>query len=487
MRFSTTSQSVRRKNRSAAGAHASGPSGSLRTAPVLLPDPVYRDARAPLYDFAPRLTRAGTSDHAAIHRLLRDVFQGPSVAEFQAQLDEPFYSPGDRLVVKCGNSLVAHIRLTRRTLEFGPQQIRAAGFMDLATAVEYQGNGFASAMLAAAERVAQREGAIVGVTRTRVPSLFARQGWAICGRHIHSTSGPRQILAQLGRGAPEHDGEFDCFRAEPRRCELHVRPLRRIELPQVVELYERCRSGRFGWTVRSEVYWNWLMYRAAYTAAFVATSGPDRFDALHPAPPIAGYAFVKQNRIVELLNDPAIPAARQQLLARICSDAIERNAAEIRLDAPADEPLHSLLQAAGGKLHLEEESGGEVFMAKLLAPREFLESLAPLLLERSQRGRLASPQLALQCSTVKTEHNGHGHAIRILAGARKMKFDAQPCRTRLLLSESDLTPLFLGHWNLREAADCGRIHASSNRALATAAQLFPQLPWWRPPLDDLMA
>src|SRR5688500_4645906 len=224
------------------------PSASRR----LSPDPVYHEVRPALYDLsyrAPRLTRASAGDHSAIHQMLLAVFQGPSAAEFQAQQDEPLYEPTDRLVVKCGPEIAAHLRLTKRTLRFGPLQLPAAGFMDLATAPEYRGNGFASAMLAAAERVAAHESAVLGVTRTRVPSLFARQGWAVCGRHEFSTASARRVLAQLcdklpQRGASSNNGsEVPPLLAAPQRKELQVRPLRRIELPAVIEVYNRRTRG----------------------------------------------------------------------------------------------------------------------------------------------------------------------------------------------------------------------------------------------------
>ena len=50
--------------------------------------------------------------------------------------------------------------------------------------------------------------------------------------------------------------------------------------------------------------------------------------------PIAGYAVVRQHQVVELLTDPAFPNAGPQLLARACSDAIERDSHEITLHAP---------------------------------------------------------------------------------------------------------------------------------------------------------
>jgi hypothetical protein len=51
----------------------------------------------------------------------------------------------------------------------------------------------------------------------------------------------------------------------------------------------------------------------------------------------------------------------------------------------------------------------------------------------------------------------------------------------------DLAPLLLGHWELADLVETGRIKASNKAALRLGTALFPKLPWWRPPLDDLLA
>src|SRR5258705_4755055 len=63
-----------------------------------------------------RLAMAKTGDHPLIHELLVSVFHGPTLAEFQAQLDEPGYEPADRLIVKDGEEIAAHLRLARQTI-----------------------------------------------------------------------------------------------------------------------------------------------------------------------------------------------------------------------------------------------------------------------------------------------------------------------------------------------------------------------------------
>jgi hypothetical protein len=69
-----------------------------------------------------------------------------------------------------------------------------------------------------------------------------------------------------------------------------------------------------------------------------------------------------------------------------------------------------------------------------------------------------------------------------------MKLAAGPLpRNYLSLRHSDLTPLVLGHWNLADLVDAGRIESSTKAARRLGCELFPKLAWWRPPLDDLLA
>src|SRR5438045_2269930 len=137
-----------------------------------------------------RLATARTGDHPSIHGFLVSVFHGPTSGEFQAQLDEPGYEPADRLIVKEGEEIAAHLRLARQSIQVGSAILPAARVMDLATAPEFRSRGLATALLAAGERAAAERGILVVLTRTRVPSLFARHGWAICGSHVFSTASP---------------------------------------------------------------------------------------------------------------------------------------------------------------------------------------------------------------------------------------------------------------------------------------------------------
>ncbi len=452
----------------------------------------------------PRLLPAKAGDHAAIHKLLLSLFHGPSSAEFQAQLDEPLYEPTDRLLVKHQSDVVAHLRLTKRLVRLGPLQLPAAGFMDLATAPEYQGRGFASALLREGERQSIRDGAVLGLTRTTAPELFARHGWSVCGRHVFSTAGARQVLAHLRAIAPadfatgtlenDEEGLLERLALHEPRLPVLVRPLRRIEMPAFLRLYEQNMAGTFGSTIRTEPFWDWLMARHAFDRVFVAIVGTDSQELPQCLASVAGYAFVRDGRIVELMTRTSGGSAiAHRLVARVCADAIERNLHDVRLDAPPQHPLHQEFVAAGGQGHSCEEYSGEYCMTRLFDPLQTLRAMSGLLHERAKNGGLARPfQLGLEIyshdSDLRQATHHDSQAYRLTVTSRSVKLTSgKTGRNYLALRRRDLTPILLGHWKPADAFAPGRLRASNRVAQEAAAILFPQLPWYRPPLDDLVA
>ncbi|MCI0362094.1 MAG: GNAT family N-acetyltransferase [Planctomycetaceae bacterium] len=444
----------------------------------------------------PRLAAAKAGDHQAIHRLLLAAFHGPTPAEFQAQLDEPGYEPSSRLVVRHGDAVAAHLRLSRRTIHLDGLAASAVQVMDLATAAEYRGLGFASSLIAAAERQAREQGVMLGLTRTRAVPVFARQGWAVCGRHAFATAGARQILAHLESTSegviPDRDaGETHCLLRQP-RVPIAVRPLRRIELPAIMRLYDAALAGRWGWPARREEYWDWLINRGACDRVYVVAEGAETADLSEQLAAIRGYVFVREGRIVELMVEPGRPQLAEHLVARVCADASEQDHWQVRLDAAPDDPLHHLFHQSGGRIEQAEEIGGEVFMAKVFDPLRLLVELEGVLVARHRAAALPKPLalgLEIQCGAkIGRTHAAQVARLRLVFTSRGMKLVRGPVgRQYLTLRKRDLAPLLLGHWHLSDMVDAGRIEASTKTAVQVGRALFPKLPWWRPPLDDLLA
>jgi GNAT superfamily N-acetyltransferase len=443
----------------------------------------------------PSIVSARAGDHPTIHRLLLAAFHGPAPAEFQRQIEQPGYDPADRLLVRHGDTLAAHVRLCRQVISLGAARVSSVRVMDLATAAEYRGHGFATALVAAAEKQAREQGALLALTRTKAPALFARHGWSVCGRHVFSTAGARQFLAQMqatSAGLVEtEDSPTACLRPSTRQP-ITVRPLRRIELPAAMRLYDESLATRYGSPVRSEAYWDWLLGRGACDRIYIASEGPDSPDLARQLSAVRGAVFAQRGRIVELIAAPGRDDVKQHLAARVCADASEQDQWQVRLDAPPDEPLHALFRAAGGQSIQAEEFGGETFMAKVLAPRAFVTALGATLAARLPAVELkGGVQLGLEIlvgAKPRRTHTTQVARLRLDLSPRGLTLEsANLGRHYLSLRLRDLAPLFLGHWELADLIESGRIRASSKTARRLGAMLFPKLPWWRPPLDDLLA
>lgn len=416
----------------------------------------------------PDVTVANAGDHSAIHRFLMEVFQGPSHAAFYAANDDPFYEPSDRLVVKQGHQVVAHLHLTRRVMRFGRQSFAAAGLTGLGTLPEYRGRGLARQMMTVAHRLLDEERTPLAILRTAVPHFFGRYYWVVCGRHSHASASARDLLAQL-RASKQLQREGK---------KLSVRPWRQVELAGLLSLHQRCMTDCYGCYERTEAYWRWLVSRKLFDQIFVAVEGNRSHDPGEPGGVIQGYAVIRDDRVLEIKASPGRPAAALALLARACREAIERDYHTISLHAPPRDRLLSFLDRAGGERIENACHQGEVYMVRLRDPIGFLRSLATELRRRADEGGLAKPcELGLLVDGRKLQVVLTRRGVKIVRGKLG--------RSYLQLRGTDFVRMLLGHLDLGEAIESGRIAASTRVAATIVETLFPPLPLWRPPLDDL--
>ena len=54
------------------------------------------------------------------------------------------------------------------------------------------------------------------------------------------------------------------------------------------------------------------------------------------------------------------------------------------------------------------------------------------------------------------------------------------------MNDADFTRLLMGHLDINEAVEAGRVQASTRVGQEMAAALFPRLPLWRAPLDEVV-
>jgi predicted acetyltransferase len=407
--------------------------------------------------------------------LLASVQRAPSSTEFQAQLDDPFYEPSDRLLCRANESLVGHVRLVKREMRFGLVTLPVSNLVELLVLPEFRQQGCGSALLASAEREMAADGASLGVVRTQQPHFFLRRGWCVWTRHSYSTAGAREILSQLleSRGKCE---EYDS--ADP--SAINIRLWRHIELTGMIRLYLENTQHSFGPLVRTDAYWHWLLSRRAFDRIYVAMRGPDRFELDEGAAAMVGYAVMKEGRILELMVPPNNPQAAEQLLARACSDTIEQDGNYVRLEAPVGDRLHHVIARAGGELGYHESQQGEVCLVKVFDIPQIIELLNEHLHERAKEAKLDLPlELGLHVDGEKYCLEVRPRCVKIRTGRH--------CRSYLECGRGELTQLLLGHLDVKIAVAAGRVFSSTRVALETAAALFPKLPLWRPPWDELPA
>jgi hypothetical protein len=262
-----------------------------------------------------------------------------------------------------------------------------------------------------------------------------------------------------------------------------VRLWRHVEQDRLMQLYDGATAGSFGPLERSDTYWRWLLSRRGYDRIHVAVENvqhaPVRRD-VDPAERIVGYSVMLRGRVAELVAEADRADVCRALLARACSDAIERDDHTVRYDAPPGDDWHRLLSDAGGTTCRREVDGGHVFMAKLLSPESFVSFLAPLLRERARAAGLSRPlELGLLIDGRRSTLSLTRRTARLETGRMG--------RSHLVCRGGKLAQLLLGHFDAAAALSEQRIAASTRAAAEAATALFPQLPLWYPPLDDLPA
>jgi predicted N-acetyltransferase YhbS len=429
-----------------------------------------------------QLVPASVGDHPLINHLLHESLSGPSLQEYQAELEDPHYAPEHRLLVKNQGRIVAHVRVSYREMKYGGRTLPVALIDQLATLPEHRGLGLARALLDQAEQNAIEAGASLAMLSTTEPIIFRKRGWTTAAMNCYSRANAREILASLHDTQTEKPTHVVPGQKQPADESLTIRLWRHVEQAALMRMYADNTAESYGPLVRSEDYWRWLISRRAYDRIYVAIEGPNKLDLCDDWDAIIGYAVMSEGRILELMTGRHVPPtkrrdAARQLLARACGDAIETDQHTVRLDAPIGQPLHEIL-AASGRFVQTDNDGGHVQMMKLFRPLNFLDSIRGELYARARGADLGQPcELGLLVGGEKYRLEQRSRSVQITKG--------KVSRSYLELTGQQLGQLCLGCLDVRHAIATQQIAASTRVAIDTAAVLFPQLPIWRPAWDEL--
>jgi len=413
----------------------------------------------------PPVVPARAADHTAIHHFLTAVFQCPAKEEFRAALEDPFYEPSDRLLIRSDGKIVAHGHVTRRVMQFNRLALPVAGLHELGVLPDYHGRGYGRRLLAAAEAAMARDGAVIGLAWTNAPRFLRSSGWAFCCRHCRSGAAASNLRAGLeSRGL--------------RRLRFNIRPWRQTELGALVRIYEENLGQSHGPFQRTEDYWRWLIARKAFDQIYVALDGPDVLELEESQSPIVGYAITRGAKILELFTAAGRFRAAAELLDRACSDTIERACHSVVLHARPGSPLDKLFRRAGGRRADCATCGRGVLMAKLLDPLRLLGEMGGRLNRRAIAAGMPLPlSLGLLVDGKKYQVEIGRDNTRVASG--------HVGRSYLQLCAADFTRLLLGQLDLDRALAEGRATASTALAQKAARAIFRRHHFWRPPLDEL--
>lgn len=427
-----------------------------------------------------KLMASKAGDHPSILFFLQSIFHAPSSNEFHQQQEEPGYEPQNRVIVRDGAKVVGHARLVRTELNVGGSIIPAAKVCDLAVDAALRGQGLATALLKGAEQRARSMGISVLLARSDRHRLFARQGWATCGRHSYSYAGPRAILAEIERRRLANVvSEVDLVSQGIAPRPLTVRRWRHVEQNAPPRLFNQQFAGLAGIGERSADYWRWLIARQAYDFFYVCIEGRDRMELDDEQASLVGYAFVKQGRVVELARAEGRDDVAAALLKRACGDAIEEEAIEVRLDAPPRESLHEWITTAGGTLVHADSDGQQRYLAKILSMTNIVERLP----------QLAETKQGVLGFSIRDDIHPERAEIGIveIAEGRARWVGGRGTSSLVKCRRSTFTQLVLGHLTVDQAMAEGHLETTQQKGEKLLREIFPDRVWWSPPLPDLLA
>ena len=236
--------------------------------------------------------------------------------------------------------------------------------------------------------------------------------------------------------------------------------------------------------VRTEAYWRWLVSRRAFDHIYVAVNGSGRSQLDETSSNILGYAITKDDEVLELMADRHRPDIARKLLRRVCGDAIEFDCHHLALHAQPGNPLGELFNSVGGQQEPSCQPHGDYFLAKVLDPMQVLERLRGELHRRAEAAGLERPsELGISVANGGESPDKY----RLALTRRSVKVTAGKLgRNYVHCQRQDFDRLLLGVLDVEAALSQKRLKGSTRLARQTIAALFPSIPFWRPPLEDLM-
>jgi predicted acetyltransferase len=421
------------------------------------------------------IVAGNAGDHPLVLQLLVETRHAPRAEDFQSRLDEPNYRPSDRLLVRRDHALLAHVHVANHIGWFEGQRVPLAKFEDFAALPEYGHAGYDGELLETAAEIAASEGAVLAVAHSESPDAFLRRGWSLLRGQGRTRANARAVLAHLDAA--------QAVRKRRGKPPLEIRTWRHIELDAIRAVYEAAAGDLWGPLLRSEAAWQWVIGRKAQDQILIAVDIRDASpedsarDLLNAGGRVVGYAVVRGSLIIEMMTLEEFGAARTQLLARACQDAMDRDHQSISLNTPASDPLHELLVTAGGAWIGDAATGNSRWLAKLLAPEKWVDRFYPTWHERARAAGIARP---LEIGFVAEDER-----CRFTLTRRSSRWEraTELPPSWVECSRATLDSLLLGNLSVPASATHGRLKLSRPELAAELAAIFAPRLFWQSALE----
>lgn len=424
-----------------------------------------------------RVVAGAAGDHPLVLQMLVEANHAPFADDFQSRLDEPTYSPSDRLLVRRDRDILAHVHVVNHFAWFEGQRVPVVTLEDFAALPEFALAGYEGELLDSAETLAAGEGAVLAVALADAPEQFVRRQWSLIRGQGHTRASARAVLAHL-----------DLLRAAQRRHRkpsLEIRTWRHFELDDIRRVYEQTAASQWGPLVRSEDAWQWMIGRKAQDQILIAVdiqnASPEDSagDLLRAGGKVVGYAIERGSCVVEMATLPDFAGARAQFLARACQDAMDRDHNDIALCTPSSDPAHELLALAGGAWVSDEKAARRRWVLKVLSPEKWVERMFPTWHEHARMAGVERPlEIGFAVGDVR-------YRFTLTRRSSKLERVTGLCERHVECSRSAFDSLLVGNMAVQSAVAAGHLRLSHADLAAPLASVFPPRLFWQSALETL--
>ena len=429
---------------------------------------------AALSDRALVVQRARVGEERLAHQFLVEAGYPVTTSEHLAQRERPGYQIRERLLLRSGARILAHLRCPTRPTRLAGQSWNLLELTEWAVQPGIPVD--LGAVLWETAQVEARGTNEFGIlTCCPLPSSESEANWVRVRQPPWHEVSPADFLAQLDQR--RQNQRISPLTVPQANIPLCIRVWRHVEQAPLRRLYRKHATG-WGARERSEEYWRWLISRRSFDRIYVAVEGTSATGFDDPEEAIVGYAVVRGIWVIEWAAGRA--RVFRRLLQRIAQDAMERDVVAIRIAPPwgpprAVERCRQLLAAAGRTV-----SPPLTWHAKFFHPLRLIDRLRPVFAERALS--------AESCSVSELGFEVHGHRFQIvLDGDRALLVRDRLGRSHLQLDLPTLLQLLLGSHTVDDLIAGGRISASTKLAEQGARVLFPPLEWTISPWDTAPA